>query len=362
MTGPLRLALVGGPMYDDLYRVLEQHDVDVVVHADHPTLNREVAERLGAGERLDVISTHGKYAPSQARWLHPLDDLVDAEMIAGLAPRAVELCRFRGALLCVPRNIDVRVLWWRTDRLDAAPVTWDDVVASPGTFGFTGRESGLFGLFYELLAAAGARPFDDDGRPTLDGPEAIEAVTRICALAAKAPDDLPTWHYDDVDDALLDGRVDMAAAWPGGTERIRASEHAGVLRPAPYPGGRSYAGCHGWAIPRTCGDLDAAVALGEALAGARAGVVDAGAGTVPANLAAMAAYIPVDDVDRDRLAITRHTVEHAMLTYPPLDRFPEVEDAAWGALHLAITGRCDAAATVARMQTAANVVLGGAKR
>ena len=137
MSG-LRVALVGGPMYDRLYDQLPD-DVEVVVHADHPTLNREVAAMLSAGERLDLVSTHGKYSPSQATWLQPLDDLVDPAVLDGLAPRALDLCRFEGALLCAPRCIDVRVLWWRTDLLDAPPTTWDDVEAAPGAFGFTGR-------------------------------------------------------------------------------------------------------------------------------------------------------------------------------------------------------------------------------
>src|ERR1043165_1332394 len=47
----LRVALVGGPMYDPLYEPFI-HDVDVVVPADHPTLNRQVAELLAAGERI----------------------------------------------------------------------------------------------------------------------------------------------------------------------------------------------------------------------------------------------------------------------------------------------------------------------
>ena len=77
MTAPrLRVALVGGPMYDGLYDLIAD-DVEVVVHADHPTLNREVAARLAVGERLDVISTHGKYAPSQSEWLLPHHDLVN---------------------------------------------------------------------------------------------------------------------------------------------------------------------------------------------------------------------------------------------------------------------------------------------
>ncbi len=361
----LRVALVGGPMYDDLYARFAgstDHDVEIVVHADHPTLNRSVADLLERGERLDLISTHGKYAPSQARWLHPLDDLVPEAALAPLAPRAVELCRFRGDLLCVPRNIDVRILWWRTDLLAAAPVTWDDVVdagsgASGAAFGFTGRESGLFGLFYELMVAAGATPFDAAGRPTLTGPVAVAAVERLCRLAAQAPRDLPSWHYDDVDDALLDGRVAMAAAWPGGYERIRTSGRYASLRPARYPGGKSYSGCHAWAIPRTCGDVDAAVAVLTDLAGEEAQRLDAAAGTIPAHRGALDAYVPLDDVDAERLAVTRATIEDAMLTYPPLERFPEIEDAAWGAIHDALVETVDPATAVERMQAAAEQAL-----
>lgn len=353
----LKVALVGGPMYDRLYDHLPV-DVDVVVHADHPTLNREVAARLEAGERLDVISTHGKYAPSQAAWLRPLDGLVASGVLDGLAPKAVDLCRFEGRLLCVPRNIDVRVLWWRTDLADAAPATWDEVEASPLSFGFTGRESGLFGLFFELVAASGGSLFDADGRPTLDGPDAVAAVERLVRLAAQGPADLPDWHYDEVDEALLDGRIGAAAAWPGGYDRIRTSPQYCALAPAPYPGGLSYAGCHGWAIPTTCGDVDAAVALVEYLASYEAGRQDAAAGSIPAHRRALADHQPVDDVDADRLRITAATIADAMLTYPPLARFPEVEDAGWGAIHDALRGELSPEDAVAQMQRTAEAVLG----
>src|SRR5207302_9624947 len=101
-------------MYDGLYSMLPA-DVEIVVHEDHPTLNRRVAELLGAGERIDVLSTHSKYAPSQSAWLQPLDGLVPKDVVDDLAPRAVDLCRFDGVLLSVPRNVDVRVLWYRAD-------------------------------------------------------------------------------------------------------------------------------------------------------------------------------------------------------------------------------------------------------
>ena len=360
MADRLQVALVGGPMYDSLYEPFLD-EVDVVVHADHPTLNRRAAELLAAGERIDVLSTHGKYAPSQASWLRPLDALLDPEIVATLAPRAVDLCRFRGALLCAPRNIDVRTLWWRTDRIDTPPDNWADLAASSAIFGFTGRESGLFGLFFELVVGSGGTLFDADGHPTMTGPEAEGAVALLCELSARGPVELQDWHYDDVAAALLDGRVDCAAAWPGAFGPIRASAVYDVLSPAPYFAGPharvSYSGCHGWAIPTTCADLDGAVELVTRLCSAEMHEREAAAGGIPARTDVLAAIEPVDATDEARLAITRDTIEHGMITYPPLVRFPEVEDAGWGAIHDALRGELSPAAAVASIQHAAESVL-----
>ena len=340
MGDRLRVALVGGPMYDHLYDALG--DVEVVVHADHPTLNREVAAMLERGERIDVLSTHSKYAPSQRQWLTPLD--VDTST---LAPAAVDLCRFDGELLSIPRCIDVRVLWSGSDD---APATWDDLVASSVVFGFPGRESGLFGTFFELVVSRGGRLFDST-TPVIDSADARWAVETLCALARRAPADLPDWHYDEVDAALLDGRIDAAGAWPGGYGAIRAADQ--TLLPHRYPGGTSYAGCHSWAIPRTCGDVDGARALLDRLAGVELGALDATGGTVPANVEAFAAVTPDDEIDERRLAITRETIATGMITYPPLERFPAVEDAGWQAINEALRGRADAADVPARVQAAA---------
>jgi hypothetical protein len=171
-------------MYDHLYEVLADGDVpvEVVVHENHPTLNRRVAQLLAGGERLDVISTHSKYAPSQARWLHPLEHLVDPAAVASLAPASVDLCRFEGQAFCLPRLIDVRILWARTDRIGAVPDTWHELVDGTAVFGFPGRESGLFGTFFELVVGAGGRLFGPDGAPTMHSVEAEMAVD-TCAVS-----------------------------------------------------------------------------------------------------------------------------------------------------------------------------------
>ncbi len=354
----LRVALVGGPMYDHLYSLLEGRDVEIVAHADHPTLNRQVASMLASGERIDVLATHSKYAPSQAHWLQPLDGHIDT---SALAPLAVDLCRSDGAQYCVPRLIDVRIMWVRTDRIGTVPSNWNDLASGGATFGFPGRESGLFGTFFELVVGAGGRLFTDDGDPCLDTDEAEAAIVQLCRLAAAAPADLPTWHYDQVDRALLDGRVDAAGVWPGGWGAIRAAGMDGRLTPHPYPAGPrrrvSYSGCHAWAVPTTCGDLPGALELLRVLSSREAGDLDASGGSVCAHVDAFADVRPVNDIDRQRLEITTATIESAMITYPPHPRFPEVEDAGWQAIHDALRGMRTARSAVKEMQARAVAVL-----
>jgi multiple sugar transport system substrate-binding protein len=343
-------------MYDGLYSLLPK-GTEVVVHADHPTLNRAVADLLAEGTRIDLLSTHSKYAPSQAPWLQPLDPA----LADGMANRAVDLCTFEGALLCVPRNIDVRVMWVRRDLVDRAPATWAELLASDAVFGFTGRESGLFGTFFEYVAAHGGDVFDAALKPTLATPLGEEAVDALCRLAGRAPGDLPSWHYDQVDAALARGDVGMAATWPGGYGPLRSAAVYDRLDPHPYLAGpvglRSYSGCHGWAIPRTCGDVTGATALVEELSTFDAHALDAESGTVCARVDAFAAVQPLDDTDARRLEITRATVEDGMITYPPLPRFPQIEDAAWTSINAALRGEITPKDAVDRMQATAEAAL-----
>jgi len=243
----------------------------------------------------------------------------------------------------------------------AVPHSWEALRAADLSFGFPGRESGLFGTFFEIVNGLGGRLFDDALRPTLVSAPARQAVDTLVALRRRAPADLPSWHYDQVDAALGDGRVALAAAWPGATASLRTSAVGAALEPYPYLAGplglRSYAGCHAWAIPRSCGDLDGALRLVERLCSAEANALEAASGAVCAHVAAFAALRPADEIDARRLQITRDTIATGMITYPPLVRFPAVEDAGWSALQRALRGELDSAAALASMQEAAAAAL-----
>lgn len=346
-------------MYDHLYQVFDDADVEVVVHADHPSLNRAVADMLAHGERLDVISTHSKYAPSQSKWLLPLDQHIDT---SELAPLAVDLCRPLGDLMCVPRMVDVRIMWWRRDRLSGPPGDWNALNSAETVFGFPGRESGLFGTFFELVVGAGGRLFDDNGRVCISSPEALSAVETLSRLAKRAPSDLPDWHYDQLDRALLDGRVDASGVWPGGWGPIRDSTIADVLEPALYPAGShrrvSYSGCHAWAIPRSCDDPHRSAELVNRLIGREASAIDAAGGNVCAHMAAFEAVEPSSPVDARRLQLTAETIRTSMITYPAHPRFPAVEDFGWAAINGVLRGEHSPSEAVRMIHDQAESLLG----
>jgi hypothetical protein len=62
-------------------------------------------------------------------------------------------------------------------------------------------------------------------------------------------------------------------------------------------------------------------------------------------------------VDAERLAITRRTIAEAMITYPALTRFPEVEDAGWSAINAALRGESSPRDAVEQIQRAAEEAL-----
>ena len=161
--------------------------------------------------------------------------------------------------------------------------------------------------------------------------------------------------------------VDAAAAWPGGFGAIRDSSLADRLQPHRYPTGpvtsRVVLG-----VPRvgdsvhTCGDLDGAVALLTRLIGADAQGLDAAGGNICAHRPALERLEPHDDLDRRRLAITREMIDDAMISYPPLSCFPEIEDAGWSAIRDVVRGERTAAQAAAAIQAAAEAVLAGERQ
>ena len=102
--------------------------VETEVAPTHPDLNEQIeAEFTSGGASYDLISTHTKYAPSQRQWLTPLDDDLDDEELEPFT-LTLELARIDGSLYSVPRNLDVKLLLYRTDFMEDKPSSWEDLL------------------------------------------------------------------------------------------------------------------------------------------------------------------------------------------------------------------------------------------
>ena len=379
----VRVALVGGPMYDPLYEAIpafeRESGVRVIVAAKlaHPELNAWVRQTLtSGGADVDLLSTHTKYAPSQAQWLEPLDELISAESVSSLLPRPLELARIDGRLLQIPRNLDVRLLHYRRDLFEdeglRVPDTWTDLadVASLLTTGdrfgflFPGRDSGLFGTFYELLVGAGGALFDDRLKPAFDSREGEWAAGFIADLHETrrvTPRDLAGWHYDEISAAFREGRAAIVSDWPGGYHLYTNGETCRVadrVALAPLPAGpagfrAAYAGCHSFAIRRGAKNRDGALALLRFLTSVDSQLGEARRGAIPCHAGALrrirdeAASNPVQ-ADRWRLL---SEAEKTMIVPPRFAAYPDCEGAIWRAVQDAMQGRATPAAAVHRAAT-----------
>ena len=378
----VRALLVGGPMYDGLYARLPAFEaetglrVEMVHRLPHPELNARVRSEFESGEPdIDLLSTHTKYSPSQAHWLSSLDDVVEKADAEDLLERPAELARIGGQLLQYPRNLDLRLLYFRSDLFEdpkeradferrhrrplRVPETWDELVevaiflTRPGLSGFLfpGRDSGLFGTFYEMLVAAGGDLFHPDLTPAFDSPAGVWAADRLAELHLRrrvTPAELPAWHYDDISREFREGRAAMVCDWPGSDylyhdpATCRVADRVGLaLLPTGFSGRRAaYAGCHSFAIPKGAGNRAGGARLLRFLASTESQVDEARRGSLPVRRSAL------ETIQREAAANPARAHRFDLLSRcmddliipPRFAAYPACEDALWESVQRAITG------------------------
>jgi len=396
----LRVLFVGGPMYDPLYARLPEFErrtgrhVEVVAALPHPALNAQIADEFGDGTaQYDLISTHTKYAPSQQQWLIPLDGELDRDDLAAFHPRTLDLARIHGALYGLPRNLDVKLLYYRRDLFEdtreredyrtrtgrelRVPQTWEElrVIAlhfarGPDLYGFAfpGRESGLFGHFFELQTMAGGQLLTDTLQPAFESDAGRWALGLLVGLYRRgaAPPETPDWHYDEVAACFRKGRAGMTTDWPGGFYTYTdpsMSQVSGVFDLALYPAGprgrHIYAGSHTFAIPVTVSDKPAALELMRFLTDQDSQMLEARQGSLPTRPAVLAR---VRAESRPGLAARRWSLleeSSNVAIFPPAHpRWPEIEEAVWQSARAAIAGEMSVEQALAEMAARIHRVTG----
>ncbi len=381
----LKVALVGGPMYDYPYTKIPEfeaqsgYSVEIGAKLIHPKLNEHIASLYSKGEGdYDLITTHSKYAPSQEQWLTPLDDdITDAELTQFI-PSTIELTRINGRLMQLPRNIDVKLIYYRKDLFEDVkekkafedqygyslepPRTWEqlrDIAVffnrPPELYGFVfpGRYSGLFGHFFELLCMAGGNLFDSDLKPqflTSAGEWALGFLRRLYFEDKVCPLEVSDWHYDEVAQCFRDGKAAITTDWPGSFATYKdpsLSKVGGKFAVAIYPAGPSgkrfvYAGGFSYAIPQGCKDRPGALALMRFLLSDQMQHEEACHGAIPVKSYAQERIkkeAEPGSMEKARLEMLEKTVGNHMLVPPKLAKYPEIEDILWVSLQKGYTGK-----------------------
>jgi multiple sugar transport system substrate-binding protein len=370
---PISAALIGGPMYDPLYTCLDEFtrstgiQVTVGFTGDHPTLNEHLA---GLAEvPYDLVSTHTKYAPSQTHFLAPLDDLLDPAFLADFVPLVLDLAHINGKLYAIPRNIDVRLLHYRTDLITTLPHTWDDLLEAarrvnrpPDLFGFVfpGKDSGLFGTFFELADCAGATLFPPDLIPQIENEGGRWALNLLRAFYQEqlVSPHIVNWHFDRVHNAFRDGQAAMVGDWPGYYGDYGNPQHSLVhdrFDLARYPVGpsgksRVYGGGHTFALTPRGASNPEALALLQFLTASEQQLLEARGGAVPVRASVMrtiqAAATPRELA---RWQTLERVIAEDIIIPPKFARYPEVEEILWKTVQAAMFATLGVDAALAQM-------------
>jgi ABC-type glycerol-3-phosphate transport system substrate-binding protein len=173
--------------------------------------------------QLDVIATPEFAA---AGWILPLDRFQPAT--DAFFPATIEANRWKGSLYALPWFVDVSMLYWRTDLLDAAPTTFDGISSAVARaqrehgvpFGFVwsgARYEGLVTVFLEYLNGFGGRFLDEGGRVTVDSDAGIRGLTALRNTIYRdriSPPDVLAWQEEQTRFAFQSGRAVTMRNWP----------------------------------------------------------------------------------------------------------------------------------------------------
>lgn len=364
MSQALRVALIAGPMYERLYEALRHFsdlhaiEIDISFRGEHPALNAHLASF--DDPPYDLISTHTKYAPSQAHFLAPLQSCIEASEFSDFYPRSIELATVDGDLLGIPRNIDVRLLHYRTDLIDTPPQTWDELfltakqLTRDGFYGFVfpGRESGLFGTFFELAESADAHLFPADHIPDIVNDGGRWALNFIHELYANGivPAQIIDWHYDETHRCFREGHAAMVGDWPAYYKAHLDPAYSKVhdkFGVAAYPAGpsgisKTYGGCHTFALTRHGAKNAAAVDLLRFMTAQEQQMMEAVRGSVPVRRSVMQEVLShASKSEMQRWLILEDVIQNSVLIPPKMRCYPEIEAVLWHTVQNAMGGKID---------------------
>ncbi|MFN2354990.1 MAG: ABC transporter substrate-binding protein [Desulfopila sp.] len=207
-----------------------QYIIKVVpLPADADQQREQLVRRLAAHDStIDIIGMDVIWTAefSAAGWIKPWPENLAEKVTKGRLESAVEGATFSGSLQAAPFTTNTQLLWYRTDRIDSPPRTWEEMIELAESLGEKGtiqvqgeRYEGLTVFFNSLLASAGGTIISDNQLHLAEAPtrKALNVMKRL-ATSSAAPASLSTNREDHARLAFEAGNstfmINYTFVWP----------------------------------------------------------------------------------------------------------------------------------------------------
>jgi len=177
---------------DGAYRI-----VLMPLPADADQQREQLARRLAARDAaIDIIGMDVIWTAEFARagWIRPWTGAAAEQAAQGRIGATLDSASYDGHLWAVPFTTNTQLLWYRTDRVDHPPATWDELLDMAEALGAHGtieaqgeRYEGLTVFFVSLLASAGGTVLDATGGSVELQSEPTERALSIMRRLADSP-------------------------------------------------------------------------------------------------------------------------------------------------------------------------------
>jgi multiple sugar transport system substrate-binding protein len=174
-------------------------------------------------------------------WLYDVTPYVEKRK-SEFIPATFDTATYEGKTWAVPKQSDAAFLYYRTDQVDAAPSSWQevyDIAAQNDGIVYQGAAyEGLTCDFLEIAFAAGGKVLSDDGKKAeFDSPENLKAlqfmVDGINDGAAKKA--VTTYMEEQARRAFEAGRATFMRNWPYAYATGKKNKNAPKFEVAPFP-------------------------------------------------------------------------------------------------------------------------------
>jgi multiple sugar transport system substrate-binding protein len=166
---------------------------------------------------MDVIWT-AEFAAQD--WLQDTSDIIEPRQ-DDFIPSTLETAQYEDKYWAVPYHTNAGFLYYRTDQVEQAPETWEDVYAAAGENNgivYQGaRYEGLTVNFLELLYSGGGAVLSEDGQSVeVDSPEGQAALEFMAqgVQNGEAPKAVTTYMEEESRRAFENGNATFMRNWP----------------------------------------------------------------------------------------------------------------------------------------------------